>query len=71
MAVLQSHGITHVLNAAGTACGDYHQGTLEYLTLHLYDSPREDISTILYDAVTFIEDALKVGKVYVHCHQVC
>ncbi|KAL1524506.1 hypothetical protein AB1Y20_019400 [Prymnesium parvum] len=67
--LLQSYGITHVFNAAGTACGNYHEGTLEYKTLYLLDSEREDISTILYDAVEFIEQATAKGKVYVHCHQ--
>ena len=52
---LRSHGITHVLNAAGVACPNYHEGALTYLTLHLYDSASEDISTILYEAVAFIE----------------
>jgi len=44
-----------VLNTAGVACGNYHEGALQYKTLHLYDSPKEDISTIIYDAVTYRE----------------
>ena len=67
---LQSHGVTHVLNAAGVACPNYHEDTLTYLTLHLYDSANEDISTILYEAVAFIEAVVQGGGVvYIHCHQ--
>jgi len=70
LAQLQSHGITHVLNAAGVACPNYHEGELSYLTLHLYDSANEDISTILYEAVAFIEEIVHSGgRVYIHCHQ--
>ena len=37
---LRANGITHVLNAAGVACPNYHEGSLEYLTLNLYVTPR-------------------------------
>jgi len=61
---------SQVLNAAGVACPNYHDGALTYLTLHLYDSASEDISTILYEAVAFIEDVVSSGgRVYIHCHQ--
>ena len=48
-----------MLNAAGVACPNYHEGALTYLTLHLYDSASEDISTILYEAVAFIEGVVR------------
>ena len=32
---------SQVLNAAGVACPNYHEGALTYLTLHLYDSASE------------------------------
>ena len=64
--------MTHVLNTAGVACPDYHPGVLTYKTLHLYDSPREDISTLLYEAIEYIDASIEAGgRVFVHCHQVC
>jgi hypothetical protein len=41
--VLRAHRVTHVLNTAGVACANYHEGTtsLVYKTVHLYDSPRQ------------------------------
>ena len=69
-AVLESNGVTHVLNAAGTACQNYHEGSFAYKTLHLYDTPREDISPVMYGAIDFIDAAIEGGgKVFVHCHQ--
>lgn len=60
---LQDNGITHVLNAAGVACPNYHEASksFEYLTLHLHDSADEDISTIMYDAVAFVEKVVVSG----------
>ena len=72
LSTLLAHGITHVVNAAGTACPEYHarDGRLTYLTLHLYDSPGEDLSPVLYEALDFIEGALNGGgAVFVHCQQ--
>ena len=70
--LLLENKITHVLNAAGVACKNYHEadGTFVYKTLHLFDSPREDISPMLYAAVEFIDAAIEGGgRVYIHCHQ--
>jgi len=60
---LQAHGITHVLNTAGVACANYHKGTsdLEYRTVHLYDSPRQDISCVLYMCVEWIDASIEGG----------
>ena len=69
---LRAHGITHVLNTAGVACRNYHEGVseIEYKTLHLYDSPRQDVAPVMYTAVEYIERAIGGGgKVFVHCHQ--
>ena len=68
--LLQAQGVTHVLNANGYVCGEYHAGRLAYRTLYLYDSPQEDILRVLYDALNYIEAALSGGgKVFVHCSQ--
>ena len=60
------------LNAAGTACPNYHQasGRFIYKTLVLYDAPSQELSHVLYEAMAFIEDALAAGGcIFVHCQQ--
>ena len=72
LAVLRGNGITHVLNTAGVACANYHEGTseLQYRVVHLYDSPKQDISCVVYSCVEYIDAAIEGGgKVFVHCHQ--
>ncbi|OAY74739.1 Protein-tyrosine-phosphatase MKP1 [Ananas comosus] len=72
---LRRHGITHVLNCVGAACPDYFrgEGDLVYKTLWLHDSPAEDLSSVLYDAFDFLEDARGGGggggggRALVHC----
>ena len=67
---LQAHSISHVLNAAGTACANYHEDQLTYMTLQLYDSPSQELSPVLYSALDFIDTALGAGgSVFVHCQQ--
>lgn len=67
---LQEVGITHILNAAGTACGNYFPTSFQYLTLDLFDGVQQDIIPYFFDAIEFIEDARQNhGKVFVHCHQ--
>ena len=70
--LLRAHAISHVVNAAGTACPDYHKGApgLAYHTLHLYDSPNESLAPVLYGALDYIEHAIECGgSVFVHCQQ--
>ena len=47
--VLRAHRVTHVLNTAGGACANYHEGTtsLVYKTVHLYDSPRQVMASLM------------------------
>lgn len=67
---LQEIGITHILNVAGTACGNYFPNSFQYLTLDLFDGVQQDIIPYFFDAIEFIENARQSGgKVYVHCHQ--
>ena len=67
---LRAHSISHVLNAAGTACANYHEDQLTYMTLQLYDSPSQELSPVLYGALDFIDAALGAGgSVFVHCQQ--
>ena len=59
--LLRSHGVTHVLNAAGVACHNYHEGELEYKTMYLYDSNTQDIACFLYEAISYIHAVLSGG----------
>ena len=39
--ILQKNGITHIVNAARVACGNYFPNDFKYYTLNLYDSPSQ------------------------------
>lgn len=66
--ILESNGITHILNSAGYACPEYFPEDFSYMTLWLKDSPSEDITSVLYIVFDFIESVRKEGgKVFVHC----
>ncbi len=71
LARLQTHGVTHVLNLAGTqSCPPLHPCYLVYQNLHIPDNPKVDILCFLYLAFEFITAALEVGGcVLVHCSQ--
>ena len=68
---LQTHGVTHVLNLAGTQnCPPLHPRHLVYQSLHIPDNPKVDILFFLYLAFEFITAALGAGGcVLVHCSQ--
>lgn len=68
--ILRQHGVTHVLNCAGTVCDNYHPQQFDYKMLHLFDGTKEDITSLFYDVLEFMDDAVHDGgKVFVHCHQ--
>jgi len=68
--ILRDNGVTHVLNCAGTVCENYHPQQFDYKMLHLFDGTKEDISSLFYDVLEFMDDAVRGGgKVFVHCHQ--
>lgn len=68
--ILRKNGITHIINCAGNACGNYFPEHFTYMTLFLKDSKQESIDCIFYQTIDFIEDArMKGGRVYVHCYQ--
>lgn len=67
---LQSNGITHVVNTAGTICNNYFDGELKYKRLNLYDMASQDIFSYFLEVIDFIENARsEKGKVFVHCQQ--
>jgi len=67
-AALEVLGITHVLNCAGTDCGDYGAGRFEYLELQLRDKASEQIDAFFYPCYHFLTTALcSGGNVLVHC----
>lgn len=68
--VLKENQITHILNCAGTICPDYHPNDFIYKKLYLCDGTKEDIASLFYDVLDFIDSAISHGgKVFVHCHQ--
>ncbi len=67
--ILLGCNITHVINCVGMLYPAYFEDELEYQTLYLQDSPKEDILAVLYDVFDFIERAREKGNVFVHCSQ--
>lgn len=69
--LLKKHGITHILNCAGTVCPEYFPTMFQYRTLFLADGRNEDISCLFYDVIDWMNDALKneEHKIFVHCQQ--
>ncbi|KAM3345329.1 hypothetical protein P3S68_025038 [Capsicum galapagoense] len=68
--ILKQNGITHVLNCVGIVCPEYFKSNFVYQTLWLYDSPSEDITSILYDVFDYFEDVREQqGRAFVHCFQ--
>ncbi|XP_020785101.1 dual specificity protein phosphatase 13-like [Boleophthalmus pectinirostris] len=72
---LQSHLITHVLNAAdgkynvNTGASFYRDTRITYFGVEAFDMASFDISPFFYPAANFIKNALSspTGKVLVHC----
>lgn len=62
---LEAEGVTHIVNCAAEI-PNYHEGTLTYLALKLYD-PDPTFHTRIATACEFIDDARRDGKVLVHC----
>jgi len=68
--ILKENGVTHILNCAGTICPNYHPNEFIYKKLYLCDGSKEDITSLFYDVLEFIDGAISSGgKVFVHCHQ--
>eukprot|EP00300_Choanocystis_sp_HF-7_P027323 c32417_g1_i1.p1 GENE.c32417_g1_i1~~c32417_g1_i1.p1 ORF type:complete len:433 (+),score=72.23 c32417_g1_i1:36-1334(+) len=68
--LLDSFGITHVVNTARSVSDNYFESELRYLEFALEDGPAEDLTSVLYDAIEFVDNALaNDGNVLVHCWQ--
>lgn len=70
--LLNSNGVTHIINCAGLTVPNYFPDKYCYLNLKLYDSKEEDLSWFLYEVIDFIEDARRASgesKFLVHCAQ--
>jgi len=62
------NGITHVINASGDLNPNHFPEDFTYLTYFLKDSKKENIESIFYESIEFIEKAKKSkGRVLVHC----
>ncbi|XP_066305279.1 dual specificity protein phosphatase 3-like isoform X6 [Branchiostoma lanceolatum] len=68
---LKSLGVTHVLNAAHGAIDvskEYEKVGIEYLGVPADDVPTYNLKQHFEPAAAFINNAVKKGKVLVHCH---
>eukprot|EP00891_Asterochloris_glomerata_P006960 jgi/Astpho2/6960/e_gw1.00107.230.1_t len=72
---LRQAGITHVVNCVGFLYPAYFKDELSYKVLFLQDTPAEDITAVMYDAICLTWPRLlqaarnEGGKVLVHCSQ--
>ncbi|XP_043938995.1 dual specificity protein phosphatase 26 isoform X2 [Protopterus annectens] len=68
---LRRLGITHILNACHSRWRggpEYYEGMpITYNGIEAHDSPTFDMSVHFYPAADFVHQALKQGKVLVHC----
>jgi hypothetical protein len=62
---LEAAGITHIVNCT-QELPNYHEGRFTYLSMRLLD-PDPDFHEHITTACAFIDEALKDGKVLVHC----
>jgi predicted protein tyrosine phosphatase len=67
--LLQSNGITHILNLAGEIkCPNMHPNNFQYFNLTMPDNSRIDILFFIYVAIEFIINSTQQGgKVLIHC----
>ncbi|KDO35477.1 hypothetical protein SPRG_00324 [Saprolegnia parasitica CBS 223.65] len=65
---LLGHGITHIINCAGTVTPDFFPHLFSYYHLRLRDHATQDIHRHFYNIFHFIDAAREAnGKVFVHC----
>ena len=64
--LIKKHGITHVLNVAGIPSQKLLG--LHYLDVYILDLPEEPLSCHFVQCFEFIDEALKIGRVLVHCN---
>ncbi|KAK9807267.1 hypothetical protein WJX73_005991 [Symbiochloris irregularis] len=68
--ILKAAGITHVINCIGHIFHNPFPEELTYLTLCLNDAIGEDLASLFYLVLDFIEGATKQGgRVLIHCSQ--
>ncbi|KAF7457623.1 dual specificity phosphatase, partial [Cryptosporidium felis] len=70
--ILEKNGITHIINLSGDTCKNMFEGSLEYRTHYILDSPQESIEGVLYDCIEWIDSKLTQGeenRVFVHCQE--
>jgi len=67
---LQRIGITHIVNCSGDYSQNYYPEDFKYKKYHLKDHPIENIESVFYDAIKFMEECEDgKGKCYLHCVQ--
>jgi protein-tyrosine phosphatase len=70
LAVLQRHGITHILNLAADICDNRFPDKFFYSTYYVKDASGEDISMLFYRTLEWMQASLlSGGRVLVHCRE--
>jgi hypothetical protein len=67
---LRRNQITHIVNMAADVCDNSFPGEFKYLTFYLKDANYEDLSSIFYRTIEWMENAITAGgRVLVHCRE--
>jgi len=62
-------GITHIINCAGMKINNFFPDSFIYKKIELYDNPAEEIYSLFYEVIDFIQNAVQFsGKVFIHCN---
>ena len=68
--LLQSKGITDIINCAGVECKNYFENNFRYVTIKLSDSKTARIDRYIYAIINQVEAIRKNGgRVLIHCWQ--
>mmetsp|Transcript_35165 Transcript_35165/g.90359 ORF Transcript_35165/g.90359 Transcript_35165/m.90359 type:complete len:413 (-) Transcript_35165:340-1578(-) len=68
--ILQTHGITHIVNMAADVCDNCFPDKFEYCTYYLKDANSEDLTPLFYRTLEWIQNVVDGGgRVLVHCRE--
>jgi len=67
---LLENNVTHILNCAGVIIPNYFPDDFVYKTLHLFDGRSQDITSMSYEVLEYIESVLQSGgTIFIHCEK--
>ncbi|KNC47602.1 uncharacterized protein AMSG_11722 [Thecamonas trahens ATCC 50062] len=72
--LLEAAGVTNVINVAPMVCAnvfeDADDAPFEYWALPLFDDPSQDITSVIYDVIEYVDEiAAEGGACFLHCSQ--